>query len=88
MIEQLQGMADGGATIISTRLWLVDMAGTTNEAYRLDSVPIKVIIELPMKNILFFQVALPTKHTGASQSEAVHPGRGTNCIIKRCPPAT
>ena len=36
VIEQLQGMADGGATIISTRLWLVDMAGTTNEAYRLD----------------------------------------------------
>ena len=34
VIEQLQGMADGGATIISTRLWLVDMAGTVSEAYR------------------------------------------------------
>ena len=34
VLEQLQGMADGGATIISTRLWLVDMAGTTSEAYR------------------------------------------------------
>ena len=35
--EQLQGMADGGATIISTRLWLVNEAGTTSsEAYRLD----------------------------------------------------
>ena len=35
--EQLQGMADGGATIISTRLWLVNEAGSTSsEAYRLD----------------------------------------------------
>ena len=31
VIEQLQGMADGGATVISTRVWLVEEAGTSGQ---------------------------------------------------------
>ena len=35
VLEQLQGMADGGATVVSTRIWLVSAAGDADgEAYK------------------------------------------------------